>query len=137
MKSFCCGTLLWTGIETKNDGADKMNEFNQESLAATDKWGHQLSDWRWVTLQQNNQHNEKWRALCETLSLQYTAQACIIVSMYRFTLNDVPESIALQFATYEKQTYLSIFDVLRPLSLYSLLLHSPSPLPSSVSTAYN
>lgn len=115
-----------------------MNEFNQESLAATDKWGHQLSEWRWVTLHQNNQLNEKWHALCETLSLQYTARSYIIVTMHWFPLNDVPESIALQSAAYEKHTYLSVFDLLCPSSLHSFLLHfllTPSPL--SISTAFN
>lgn len=51
-----------TGTETRNNGVDEMSEFNQESLAASDKWGHQFSDWIWVTPQQNNKHNEKWHA---------------------------------------------------------------------------
>lgn len=51
-----------TGTETRNNGVDKMSEFNQESLAASDKWGHQFSDWIWVTPQRNNKHNEKWHA---------------------------------------------------------------------------
>lgn len=102
-----------TGIETKNNGVDKISEFNQESLAAADKWGHQLSDWRWVTLQQNNQ-------FCQTdfsvrQSLQYTVQPCIIVNMYRFFLM-MWQSIALPFATYDMT-----FDLLCPAPLHSSL----------------
>lgn len=115
--------MLWnlvvslTGIETKNDGLNEMNEFNQESLAATDKWGHHLSDRRWVT-SQRHQHNEEWRALCETLSLQYTAQSCIIVTMYWFSLDEVPE-IALHWWEEESVIYSVLPAFIHPFHSFS------------------
>lgn len=117
------------------------NEWVQPRVthSVTDKWGHQLSHWRWVTLQQNKQHNEIWRALCETLSLQYTAQFCVIITMYWYSLNDEPESIALQSATDENHhtLFIHLWSTLSfqpPFILFIHLFHSFSPL--SVTTVF-
>lgn len=70
---------------------------------------------------QNNQHSEKWRVLCETLSLQFTVQSWIIVSMYWFSLNDVPECIALRFT----KLLISLWSAVSLLPSLMLSIHFP------------